>query len=1092
MLILSPEEMRKREFWEPCQSKEELYLHIKTFLGIDLPRHTIDELSTSNPLEFIWSIYHVMLTNSGHFRHVVATSRNQFKTLSSAIIHFYALIHFRRDCCQMAAIKSQSAACIKYIDKFLMIQELSGHANINNQSEKILTNLPPNSFTDKKEAKLLVIVATLKGTNSARASCFAGKTEVLVKKKTERKKGEGNYRRITMDGIYKRIRKGERWEAVSINPVSLKIECKPILAATRREEARRLIIKTKNGKEIECTSDHLLSAGYNGTVLYKRAGELVVGDSIFSKKIGSATSVEPDFFERSSAECLDAKFDEGAFSSTEIVEGTLLGDGCVFQRKKNGKYAGNALLTITKTNSARPWLDFVGSVLQSDGYNCRINDTVYSGYTGKQQLQFTTGMDRRLLAVRKRWYDEKGKKRLPSDFSLTWPMFAIWLMDDSTGLRIVSSESFSLEENQILCEHVNRLVGFECATVVNYSKPDGRNFNHISLHWPKEQIQKYKDLLPLIHPCYLYKNKKNSRKCKHCGNEFSFSRTENVCDNYECKIKEYVHTICFDEITSVAPISVDMSKRKRWVYDIQVQDNHNFFADGVLAHNCLINDEVELIDPDILSEAANIADPTTREGFDPVSIYLSSRKFAGGPLQSLIDEAENPTQQGDDSVKLHKWSLCDGMAKCPESLHRPNEPKIRALIQRDTLEILWDKEAEDIDVKGNFLEINAYAGCRTCGAFVVCQGRATRQPGRSPSLRTPKFVAGRVRDVKDTKKIIAQILNWKPESTGLVYPMFTPSLHIKNALEAYKWISDGNLFNPMKLTEEAYKKVLEEGDISEKKLIIPTKKDLYKLMVARGWKINWGVDWGYTDPASLVICGFDKKNVRALVLHAELKTGHSNQDWAAYVCQTYGKLFSPDLICPDMADGAAPTYFAKLGYVSRDTKPARIETGVSFVRSLLWNVSTQDARFCILDDKINYCLVEEMQNWTHLRTPTGYDFDKYDPETNTHTNDALRYLLDIFIEESDVVLQAKQKKQVSVSDLFEDAKDVNNLDAQIALAKKQMEDHFAKEHGLFNVFNETFRVPFAIPMGQPLPSCQLIQAHAEENEKKKGGFFYKF
>lgn len=676
-LVLSPEEIRKREFWEPCQSKEELYLHIKTFLNIDLPRYTIDEFSTSNPLDFIWSIYEVMLTNQGSFRHVVACSRNSMKTLGSAIIHFYALIHFRRDCCQMAAIKSQSGACIKYIDKFLMIPEVAGYSNINNQQEKILTNLPANSFTDKSEAKLLVIVATLKGTNSARASL-------------------------------------------------------------------------------------------------------------------------------------------------------------------------------------------------------------------------------------------------------------------------------------------------------------------------------------------------------------------------------------------------------------------------------LINDEIELIEPDILSEAANIADPTMREGFDPISIYLSSRKFAGGPLQGMIDDAEASVGEENPETQLHKWSLCDFMQQCPESLHQPSKSRVRALINRDTLEVLWGKEAEEAD-KTNAIEVNAYHGCVTCGAFVVCQSRATKQPGTSPSLRTPKFVGGRIRDVKDPKKVIAQILNWKPESTGLVYPTFTPSLHIKDAVAAYKWISGGIVFNPMGLTEDAYQRVVNEGDLTEKKLVVPTKRDLYKLMVKNGWKIHWGVDWGYTDPASVVICGFDKKTLRAFVLHAEMKTGHSNQDWAEYICTTYGKTFAPDLICPDMADGAAPTYFAKFKLQCRDTKPSRIETGVSFVRSLLWNVSTQTPNFCILDDRSNACLVEEMQQWTHLRIPTGYDFDKFDPDAFTHTNDALRYLLDPFIEESDVVLRAYQKKAVTMSELFEKAKDASDTEAQIALAKKQMEDYFAKEHGLSNVFNENFRVPFAIPLATLSASTRAVQNHIDDNtDKRKGGFFYRF
>ena len=32
--------------------------------------------------------------------------------------------------------------------------------------------------------------------------------------------------------------------------------------------------------------------------------------------------------------------------------------------------------------------------------------------------------------------------------------------------------------------------------------------------------------------------------------------------------------------------SIDLIKNRRYVYDIEVADNHNFIADGVINHNC--------------------------------------------------------------------------------------------------------------------------------------------------------------------------------------------------------------------------------------------------------------------------------------------------------------------------------------------------------------------------------------------------------------------------------------------------------------------------------------------------------------------------
>lgn len=1096
-VLLSPAEYRKREMWEVCNTKEELYWHVKTFLNIDLPKHCVDELSTSNPLDFLWSIYRTMLTNEGDFRHVVATSRNCMKTLCSAIIHFYAMLHFRRDCCQLAATRTQSQACIKYLDKFLMIPEVVDYADINNKEEKMLKNLPANSFTNKPDAKIVVMVATLKGTNSARASCFAGKTEVLVKKKTEIKALEGRYKRISMDGLYKRITKGEQWEAVSINPYTLEIETKPIIAANRRINTERLLITTKSGKQVECTEEHPLAFDYNGELKYKPAKDFLIGDSLYTKHIGSNTQVHDDFIKKTTAK-VDFTFDGESFSLTDMIEGTLLGDGCVSRRKKqrldeNGIpfkfYAGNAQLSITKKNTVGNWLEFFKQKLEQENYKPKINDKVYSGYTGEQQFQLVSGMSEKLLKYRNKWYPEN-KKIVPKDFKLTWHSFAVWLMDDgSKGFRTISSESFTREESAFLANQINELVGFDCARSHDYQKQDGRKYTNILLKWPANEIEVYKKLVKLIHPDYQYKIDKKTRPCKHCGEDIFGERTV-VCDRYECRIKEYVKTIVADEIIDIKKKTAAPEKRERWVYDIEVKDNHNFFANSFLAHNCLISDEVELIDPDIMSEAANVADPTMREGFDPISIYLSSRKFAGGPLQSLIDEASDTAKDG---TFLHKWSLADFMQKCPTYLHHPELPKIPALIHRDTLEVIWGETAAELENKSTYIEVLAHHGCKTCGAFIACQSRSTKQPSASPSLRTAKFVAGRLRDVKDTKKIISQILNWKPESSGLVFPMFAPSLHVKESKAAYRWITRGTDFNPMNLTEEAYNKCLNSDDPTELKLVTPSKRDLYKILKQHNWKINWGCDWGYTDPAALVIVAYNRREGRAFVLHSELKTGYSNQDWSTFCATNYGTAFAPDLVCPDMADAAAPTYFAKHYLPTRDTKPSRIETGVSQIRSLLWNVSTQEVNFCILDDRLSVDLIEEFQKWTHERTQTGYNFDKYEKDEYNHGLDSIRYSLDPFIAEADIHFAANNRKEVSTEDLFEAARDPNNLDAQIALAKKQMSDHFLKEHGIADL-TPRFNIPFAVPLNQASESFTLNKEHIEAGKegKRKGGIFFRF
>ena len=417
-LILTQQDIRKREFWEPCTSKEELYWHIKTFLKIDLPQYIVDERSTSTPLDFIWSVYETMLTNAGSMRHVVATSRNCMKTLSSAIIHFYAIIHFRRDTIQLAAIRPQSLACIRYLDKFLTIDEVKQYSNINNKDAKILQNMPANYFTIKHDAKVQVAVGTLEGVNSLRGSCFTGSTEILVPYYERTRVDRGRYKNYTLDGIYKRFQKGEELNVISINPQTLVLEEKPILAVRRQINTERLLITLNTNKTIECTEEHLLSYEYDGQLQYKQANTFKPNDRILIKNHLSNNTVDAEFMQ--SIEVIEKQeFDGSLISFDDVIVGSLLGDGCLYRKTKNGVKVFNADFSITKTASAEPYLEYLVSIMQPIVPKVKINHHSYSGYTGKQQCQLTTGLNAIFTPLYNKWYPN-GKKIVPKDLKITW------------------------------------------------------------------------------------------------------------------------------------------------------------------------------------------------------------------------------------------------------------------------------------------------------------------------------------------------------------------------------------------------------------------------------------------------------------------------------------------------------------------------------------------------------------------------------------------------------------------------------------------------------------------------------------------------
>lgn len=470
-------------------------------------------------------------------------------------------------------------------------------------------------------------------------------------------------------------------------------------------------------------------------------------------------------------------------------------------------------------------------------------------------------------------------------------------------------------------------------------------------------------------------------------------------------------------------------------------------------------DEVDLTPREIIAEVAYVADPTRdQHKFDPLFIYLSSRKSNDGPIQDLINEAEDAQKNSDYDIKLHRWSSADMMEVCTPEVHKPELGPVEAFINTESLEIVWGKENFDkgihSSIKAQFKEVSAFEGCKTCSAFIACQGRAPRQRGDSPGLRTRKFVGSVLKAVKDPGIIIAQTLNWRPESTALVFKTFSYFRHVKDQIDFYNWVTNGKFYQD--LPESEVRRIENEGTLAEIGAITPSKEDIYAAMVEAGWTIGAGTDWGFNpDPAFAIVIGWHRKWKRCAVLHMDHALNHANHVWAQYIAETIYPRFPFEYIGPDMADPASPTYFAKYRIRSLDTKPSRIETGVSFIRGLLWSPVNQRSDFCILDDSQgdnqNRALVEAMLHWTHLKTATGgYNMEKFTDDKWTHPLDALRYVMAPFVEEMQISMASGQKPNEAF--ILESAA-LGNKEAIALIKEKQDFKHQIKtemlnQHGI--------------------------------------------
>lgn len=404
-------------------------------------------------------------------------------------------------------------------------------------------------------------------------------------------------------------------------------------------------------------------------------------------------------------------------------------------------------------------------------------------------------------------------------------------------------------------------------------------------------------------------------------------------------------------------------------------------ANGLRA-NLIVMDELDLIDKNIITEASMMGIPTLDGKFhDSLSVYLSSRKTTSGPLQELIDQAE----KGDEHVRLHKFSAVDWMEKCEPKTH--GEAGATAWIHRETLKVQWDAPPEIKD-EGTYKQIAAYEGCRTCPAFLVCQSRAPRQTSTSPYLRSVKFMGNEIRKLRgDPAKVIAQMLNWKPETAGLVFPMLDARVHKLSPNEVYEW---------------AFNKELEQ---------IIDKPRLLELLRAAGWLVTFGIDWGVRHPAVVIVTAFSPLDNRAVFISGRAETGFANSDWAASVISAEGEMFGdPDEVAPDLEDAGSPRYFRDTGWHIKKKKPRTVETGVSQIRGLLWNAtqSRADLVFCFneVDPHMDF-VFNSFEKWSHPTTPSGvFDVSRYKDDEYKDAIDASRYSLDTYLLKSSTTSMA--------------------------------------------------------------------------------------
>lgn len=254
----------------------------------------------------------------------------------------------------------------------------------------------------------------------------------------------------------------------------------------------------------------------------------------------------------------------------QLILGTLLGDSSIYPRVKEKTLSRNRGIAFTHSYKQIDYLEFKNKIL--DSYYSKTRDLI-SGY-GSSEKQSTSICCREIELMIEKCVDENENKKINKNWLLMInPIgLAFWYMDDG------SLTKGSNGQRERACFHTEGFSECEIDLLINMLKVKF-NISSSKIFYKNKYFRIDVDtcgseiLFDIISPYII--------KSMHYKLPKSKQMNINFWDYYE---NDYttnsLHPIKISEISQV-PNYIDNLCN----YDIEVEDNHNYFAGGILVHN---------------------------------------------------------------------------------------------------------------------------------------------------------------------------------------------------------------------------------------------------------------------------------------------------------------------------------------------------------------------------------------------------------------------------------------------------------------------------------------------------------------------------
>ena len=197
----------------------------------------------------------------------------------------------------------------------------------------------------------------------------------------------------------------------------------------------------------------------------------------------------------------------------------------------------------------------------------------------------------------------------------------------------------------------------------------------------------------------------------------------------------------------------------------------------------LFIDEVDVVqDPRALKEAQMI--PSTFQDYFPLTVYLSTRKFAGGLMEKTLKQTINA------GGEVLRWNILDVTERIPHDVAKVDEPrKIRYISRELPMETLLEEEWNQLadEVKHKYERLEAYAGIADHKMLPVMRNYLVDRPQDDFGGLYKKLSATHNNfKTLDADMADAQLLCNKPSASGLVYPRFDNKNNVLTVQQAWE------------------------------------------------------------------------------------------------------------------------------------------------------------------------------------------------------------------------------------------------------------------------------------------------------------------